>query len=119
LRSIAQQLGITVINSATFGALSEKELQLALDTNMNLSLDPDELRLQIIEKIEATQKLYLEMRKKAAEMASMPYDEYIKMKNQQEQENAKYMTRPEGVPAETWFGMNLQQRKEFIEAGDD
>lgn len=119
LRSIAQQLGISVINSATFGALSEKELQLALDTNMNLSLDPTELRLQIIEKIEATQKLYLEMRKKAAEMASMPYDEYIKMKNQQEQENAKYMTRPEGVPAETWFGMNLQQRKDFIEAGND
>ena len=118
LRSIAQQLGIQTINSATFGALSEKELQLALSTQMDLNLGPVELKQQIIEKMEATQKLYLEMRKKAAELASMPYNEYIQMQNQRAEENQKYMAKPDDVPADLWFAMNLEQRKAYYEAGD-
>jgi hypothetical protein len=38
LRSAASQLGIGVINSATFGALSEKELDLALKQSIDLGL---------------------------------------------------------------------------------
>jgi len=117
LRSIAQQLGIQTINSATFGALSEKELELALSTNMNLSLKPEELRKQIIEKMEATQKLYLEMRKKAAEMSSMPWGEYSELQKQRAEENAKYLKKPEDVNAQTWYAMTLDQKKRFYEAG--
>lgn len=118
LRSIAQQLGIQTINSATFGALSEKELDLALSTNMNLSLDPAELKQQIIEKMEATQKLYLEMRKKAAQLSSMRFDEYNQMKDEEAKANQKFLKKPDDVPQATWYAMTLDQKKRFYEAGD-
>jgi len=118
LRSIAQQLGIQTINSATFGALSEKELELALSTNMNLSLDPVELKQQIIEKMEATQKLYLEMRKKAAQLSSMRFDEYNQMMEEEAKANEKFLKKPDGVPQATWYAMTLDQKKRFYEAGD-
>jgi len=57
LRSMANMLGIDIINSATFGALSEKELQLALSTGLDLSLQGEELRQHIDDKINAQTKM--------------------------------------------------------------
>lgn len=57
LRGIQNKLGISVINSATFGALSEREMQMAMATNLNLSLPPDELRQMILEQIRVRTKL--------------------------------------------------------------
>ena len=57
LRGIQNELGISVINSATFGALSEREMQMAMATNLNLKLPPDELREMILEQIKVRTKL--------------------------------------------------------------
>ena len=57
LRAVANQLGIEIINSATFGALSEKELGLALSTGLDTSLKGPELIKHIEEKIAARKKL--------------------------------------------------------------
>jgi len=63
LEQAAKKMGIETINSATFGALSEKELQLALATEIDTSLDEDVLRDLLEDKKEALQKLQREMRK--------------------------------------------------------
>jgi len=57
LRGIQNKLGISVINSATFGALSEREMQMAMATNLNLDLKPVELRKMILEQIRVRTKL--------------------------------------------------------------
>ena len=57
LFGLQNKLGISVINSATFGALSEREMQMAMATNLNLDLPPDELRNMIIEQIRVRRKL--------------------------------------------------------------
>lgn len=57
LKAMANMLGIDIINSATFGALSEKELSLALSTGLDLSLQGDELVRHINDKINAQSKL--------------------------------------------------------------
>ena len=57
LFGLQNKLGISVINSATFGALSEREMQMAMATNLNLDLPPAELRDMIIEQIRVRRKL--------------------------------------------------------------
>ena len=57
LRGIQNKLGISVINSATFGALSEREMQMAMATNLNLDLKPEPLRQMILEQIRVRTKL--------------------------------------------------------------
>lgn len=62
LLNLRNQLGIDVINSATFGALSEAELELALQTALPTKLNQGELLKWIQNKIDAQEKLaeYLE-----------------------------------------------------------
>ena len=60
LRGIQNQLGIRVINSATFGALSEREMEMAMRTNLDLTLPPDELVVMIKEQIRVRRKLAME-----------------------------------------------------------
>ncbi len=50
LERIQKELALDVINSATFGPLSQKELDLALKTAMPLNLDPPALRQWIVNK---------------------------------------------------------------------
>ena len=57
LKEAANLLGIDIINMATFGALSEKELSLALSTGLDLSLQGEELVKHIDAKISAQSKL--------------------------------------------------------------
>jgi len=57
LRQIANKMGIDIINSATFGALSATELRLALSTGFDQNLTGDELVDYIERKIAAQTKL--------------------------------------------------------------
>ena len=86
LRSAANQLGITVINSATFGALSEKELALALSTEIPQNLSPKDLRSYVVNKYEAQAKLANEINKKARMLSSsgMTYTQYVNQVTSQE-----------------------------------
>lgn len=57
LRQIQNELGLDVIGSVTFGALSQGELDLALETAIDLGLEPDALKDVLIRKKEAQNKL--------------------------------------------------------------
>ena len=57
LANVRQQLGLDVIGSVTFGALSEGELNLALDTALPTTLQPKDLRVYLVNKKNAQTKL--------------------------------------------------------------
>jgi hypothetical protein len=57
LNNVRNQLGLDVIGSVTFGALSEGELNLALDTALPTTLGPQQLRQYLVEKKVAQEKL--------------------------------------------------------------
>jgi hypothetical protein len=57
LNNVRSQLGLDVIGSVTFGALSEGELNLALDTALPTTLRPQALRQYLTEKKAAQEKL--------------------------------------------------------------
>jgi hypothetical protein len=57
LANIRNTLGLDVIGSVTFGALSEGELNLALDTALPTNLAPKELRAYLVNKKTAQTKL--------------------------------------------------------------
>lgn len=57
LANIRNTLGLDVIGSVTFGALSEGELNLALDTALPTNLAPKELRKYLVDKKTAQTKL--------------------------------------------------------------
>ena len=119
LRQAAISLGIQAINEATFGALSEKELQLVLSKGLDLNLKGPELQEHIIRKIDALEKLKVEVSRRAAELQSMPYSEYIKKQNEITQDNMKYLKKPDEVPRETWAMFNAEARKKYYLAGDE
>ena len=79
IRSTANLMGIDVINMATFGALSEREMKMAMATNLDTKLPPEELYAQITEMVEARRKLanaMLERSQRISELGS--YDAYTK-----------------------------------------
>lgn len=111
LRSMANQLGIDVVNSATFGALSQEELRLALRTQLDLTLSPPELMKQIDAQIRAKDKLRNELFKMAQDLTSgVGYSDYIK----------KYqfvpMAPPKGVPLDLWMDATPDQKRELTAA---
>jgi hypothetical protein len=57
LDNVRNRMGLDVIGSVTFGALSQGELNLALDTALPTGLKPPELRKWLVEKKTAQQKL--------------------------------------------------------------
>ena len=79
LRTTANSLGIDIINSATFGALSEKELQLALSTGLDLNLQGEELKTHIADKISAQTKMrnWLLDQASILTQSGMTYSSYI------------------------------------------
>jgi len=70
LRQIANKMGIEVINSATFGALSETELRLALTTAFPTDLNEKQLLIWIDKKINAQNKMYKALSSKAKKLTS-------------------------------------------------
>jgi len=88
LRAIGNSLGIDIINSATFGALSEKELSLALSTGLDLSLSGEALQKHIQDKINAQEKLYNQLMEDARQLSSgMTYNQYIQMRTSKRRES--------------------------------
>ena len=88
LRAIGNSLGIDIINSATFGALSEKELSLALSTGLDLSLQGEALQKHIQDKINAQEKLYNQLMKDARDLSSgMTYNQYIQSRTSKRRES--------------------------------
>jgi hypothetical protein len=70
LRTAANSAGINIINSATFGALSEKEMSLALSTGIPIGLNEQELQEYLSARIMAQEKLYEEITNRAIELNS-------------------------------------------------
>jgi len=79
LLALQNQLGIDVINSATFGALSEREMAMAMRTNLNLALPSAELVKMIDQRIAARRKLLIALRRQAEGLTTgqKTYNEYI------------------------------------------
>jgi len=79
LRQAATEMGIDLIQSATFGALSESELKLALSSTIDLSLPGPELRELLENKIRVQQILRDELMKKARELSAgkVKYSDFI------------------------------------------
>lgn len=76
----ANQLGLGVVSGTTFGALSQSELALALRTNIDKGLLPDEQIKQLENIIRLRRKMADAMYKKARRLAAgdVKYSEYIK-----------------------------------------
>lgn len=80
LRNAATTMGIDIINSATFGALSKPELQLALSSGIPLGLEGNELKTFLYKKIEAQTLLRNELLRTAQMLSGgqMKYSDFIK-----------------------------------------
>jgi len=65
LIQVGNSLGLDVLNSATFGSLSEQELKLALQTGLPTDMQEEDLRDWLVRKREATDKLVQEYRRAA------------------------------------------------------
>jgi len=63
LDNIRNRLGLDIIGAVTFGALSQGELDLALDTALPTNKDPKHLRKWVVDRKEAQEKLLAEMEK--------------------------------------------------------
>jgi hypothetical protein len=63
LKNLQRQLGLDVIGSVTFGALSEGELELALETALDLNLTPAALLDLLVRKKDAQSKMIAELEK--------------------------------------------------------
>lgn len=120
-RSIRTALGIDVINSATFGALSEAELNLALSKDIPDSLEGPALVEYLDKKIQAQNKLYREMTKKARYLQSgISLSDYMKETAAQVQEGYTTLAAyPIGDPDMTyaiWNEMTGDDRKAYLKA---
>jgi hypothetical protein len=71
IKSTANLMGIDVINMATFGALSEREMKMAMQTNLDTDLSPRELYKQIVEMVESRQKLAQEMYERSRRISEL------------------------------------------------
>lgn len=87
LNNAMDRMGLDVVGSVTFGALSEGELRLAMNTAVPRDLEPPELRSWLLKKQAAQQK--------AANMLS---------------DAAQYLTRP-GNTINGWIEKNKQARQ--------
>ena len=84
IRSIQQKLGLGVVGSVTFGALSKSELELALSTELNLTLKGDELKKDIQERIRVKGILLDELLARQARLAdSSSMVEFREKENQE------------------------------------
>jgi hypothetical protein len=70
LQNARQRLGLDVIGSVTFGALSEGEMKLAMDTAVPSGLQPAELRVWLERKRDAQQKALIAMQEAAMHFAA-------------------------------------------------
>jgi len=79
LRTMANKMGINILSMVTFGALSEKELELAMRTAIDTSLETPELMKLVRAKIAAQSKLRNALYDKASYLAGgdVRYSKFI------------------------------------------
>ena len=98
LENIQKQLGLNVIGGVTFGALSKGELDLALSKALPTGLDETDLRIWLVDKKEAQEKL-IDNLQEAAIYLGTPGNTVAKfLKSNKEQ--AKETKLPSGVTEE-------------------
>lgn len=119
--SLRTTLGIDVINSATFGALSVRELDLALSRDIPNTLSGQALVNYLDEKIAAQNKLYREMTKMGRKLQSgIGLGQYMAdMQAEIDAATAITAQYPVGDPGMTyalWGEMSSQDRKDYLEA---
>jgi hypothetical protein len=122
-RSLRTTLGIDVINSATFGALSAAELNLALSKDIDDSLSGQALVNHLDRKIAAQNKLYREMTKMGRKLQSgIGLGQYMNdMQAEIDAATAITASYPVGDPGMTyakWGEMSNQDRKDYLEADE-
>ena len=119
LRTIARTMGIDIINSATFGALSATELNLALETAFDQNLTGDALVKYIQDKIAAQTKLrnalMPEVQMLLGGSGLKAYADY-KIENSKRHDAAQnafsqIQQNNPSLTAEEWRGYNLEQRE--------
>ncbi|MGB1566593.1 MAG: hypothetical protein ACPHA6_13225 [Paracoccaceae bacterium] len=81
LRTAANNLGLDIVGSVTFGALSAGELNLALRTALDLSLPPPQLREVVDAKVAAIEKAQDELYKAARLMSNPDYTAEMYMRD--------------------------------------
>ena len=92
-RVVANRLGIAVINSATFGALSETELKLALETGFPRDLSGDALIEWIDEKIRVQTKMSTALYNKARGLTSgITYSSFIQNHGKKDDDSGENLT---------------------------
>ena len=121
--SLRTTLGIDVINSATFGALSERELDLALSRDIPNSLSGQALVDYLDAKIAAQNKLYREMTKLGRKLQSgIGLSKYMEdLQAEVDAATATTAQYPVGDPNMTyklWGTMSAQDRKDYLEASE-
>lgn len=129
LRTVANQMGIDIINSATFGALSATELRLALSTGFPQGLSESETLKYIDQKIAAQDKFRRELLKKTNRLNSgIGFTQWTSEVLEQEQAEAAVANPPmnsqklmdkaakNNVSVQyIWDRMNYAQRKAFMD----
>jgi len=114
LSQITKMMGINVINSATFGALSEKEMALALSVDIDRTLPKDELLKLLDQKIAAQEKLQREIGYYAERLNTgrVKYSDFVAESIQRQRTfDARNVNRKaQGVANELWEVMTADER---------
>jgi hypothetical protein len=117
LEQITKMMGINIINSATFGALSEKEMDLALSVDIDRSLPKDELLKLLDSKIAAQQKLQREIGYYAERLNSgrVKYSDFVteSIQRQKTFDTRNVNRKSLGITNELWEVMTVDERKQF------
>lgn len=87
LRNLRNTLGLDVISNTTFGALSESELDLALDTGLPAKMDRKSLKKWVDDKISAQQK-YADYLSDVAIFLNVPGNTIFEWEKQQRSKQA-------------------------------
>lgn len=122
LREAGNRLGLGVVSSVTFGALSASELSLALKTGLDLTLPRPELIKEIERRIGAQEKLYEEMMKDAELLASgIGKKEFIKIvaerrkRNKQIADKLPELQQKRTMSKGAWNKLNASQQLQLLE----
>lgn len=90
LDNLQARMGLNVIQSTTFGALSESELKFALDTALPTKMKPPELKQWLLKKRDAQEKLITYLRR-----AGMHFSSGGDLNSWLQQEQSAARTRPQ------------------------
>ena len=119
LRQIANKMGINIINSATFGALSATELRLALSTGFDQNLKGQELQDFVSRKVAAQTKLRDQLLSDARMLLGgsglKKFADY--QQEQIDRHRASEWSSDLDVDRLVWDNMNIEQREEYIALG--